>query len=264
MTSPTPTSPPDLGALLELAKSAATAAGARLLDAAEDRDRSYSHAIDHPREIKAAADVAAEACILAALAPAGLPLLSEESGYTAARHRREADYWFIVDPLDGTFNYAKGVGPCAVSIALWQGEQPVFGVIYNLQNRRLSWGGPALGAYEDGRRLSVSATPSEDRAVLCTGFPARLDLSSDAVMRSFWRLTTPYAKVRMLGSAAVSLLHVACGAADAYAEDDIMLWDVAAGIAMVEGAGGRVRRSPGSREYSLDVRAWNGVLAGPD
>lgn len=252
---------PELDALLELSKSVAARAGARLLDSLGQGDKGYVHSREHPREIKAVADTVLEKDILRALASAELPILSEESGHIPGQ--QQSNYWFIVDPLDGTFNFVKGLGPSAVSIALWEDQKPIFGVIYNLMERQLVWGGPGMGAYADGRGISVSDTSDRSRASICTGFPVRFDLTSDRAMQDFWRLIKPYAKVRMLGSAAASLLQVARGSADVYAEHDIMLWDVAAGLAIVEGAGGRSGLTRTDRTWCYDVFASNAVLNPP-
>ena len=250
----------ELVELLALSKAVATAAGDRLLAGRIPGARRYVHATEHAREIKAVADSVMEEQILQALAPTGLAILSEESGLMAGR-AGASGRWFIVDPLDGTFNFVKGLGPSAVSIAVWDGQQPLFGVIYSLADRQLSWGGRGLGAESNGEPIAVSETSSFDRASICTGFPVRFDLDGDAAMTDFWRTVRPFAKVRMLGSASVSLLHVARGSADMYAERNIMLWDVAAGLAIVEGAGGTIRCVPGSAEFSLDVHASNGRLS---
>ena len=95
--------------------------------------------------------------------------------------------------------------------------------------------------------------------MLCTGFPAASDFSSDAVA-SFVQAVQTFRKVRLLGSAALSLAWVACGRADAYAERDIRLWDVAAGLALVRAAGGAVSAEPGREALTRMVRATNGRL----
>jgi myo-inositol-1(or 4)-monophosphatase len=249
---------PDVNALLELAKSAATQAGTRLLDSMTQSDKNYMHCLDHPREIKAIADTMLDKDILQSLVSTGLAILSEESGYIPARE--DSNYWFIVDPLDGTFNFVKGLGPSAVSIALWEGDKPVFGVIYSVAERKLAWGGVGIGAFADGRRISVSDTSSRAKASICTGFPVRFDVANDSAMKDFWRAVRPYAKVRMLGSAAVSLLHVAAGSADAYSEQNIMLWDVAAGVAIVDGAGGGSRMEKADSNWCYRVFASNASL----
>lgn len=171
----------ELTELLELAKSIATSAGQRLVDGFTRDHRTYVHCHDHPKEIKAVADTVLERDILGGLAPTGLSILSEESGYIPAK--QTSTYWFIVDPLDGTFNFVKGLGPCAVSIALWDDQKPIFGVIYDLTERQLVWGGAGMGAYADGQRVSVSETSSQARASICTGFPARFDVARDHAAR---------------------------------------------------------------------------------
>lgn len=248
----------DLDTLLALAKSAATQAGTRLLNSMTAGDRNYVHSVDHPREIKAIADTMLDKDILEALASTGLAVLSEESGYIPAR--QESNYWFIVDPLDGTFNFVKRLGPCAVSIALWERDKPVFGVIFNLEERELAWGGAEMGAFAAGRRISVSDTCSPAEASICTGFPVRFDVENDMAMNNFLRVVKPYAKIRMLGSAAVSLLRVATGAADAYSEHNIMLWDVAAGLAIVDGAGGETMLEKADGNWCYRVFASNPSL----
>jgi myo-inositol-1(or 4)-monophosphatase len=252
---------PKINELLERSRSIAERAGLRLSGLNAEYKR-YVHDTDVVKEIKAVADKVLEQDILQALLPEGLPILTEESGEIPSQDG--SGYRFIVDPLDGTFNFVKGLGPSAVSIALWREDTPVFGVICCLPEQKMYWGGAGIGSFADGRRISVSATSSAALGSICTGFPVRFNMSSDAVMQAFWQTVKPYAKVRMIGAAAVSLVHVARGSADAYFENNIMLWDVAAGIAIVEGAGGKVRRRPGTVEHSLDVHATNGVLSVAD
>ena len=251
----------ETAALLALACQVARRAGERLLDTAGDGHKQYVHSTRHPREIKAAADTVLERDILEALRPTGITILSEESGLLPGAG--PSPLRFLVDPLDGTFNFVKGLGPSAVSIALWHGDTPVFGVIFNLLDRRLTSGGPGLGAVCDGRPIAVSATATPGEGAICTGFPVRFDLGSDEAARRFMATVRPFAKVRMIGSAAASLLLVATGAAEVYTEQAIMLWDVAAGIAIVEGAGGRVEMRPGTDPQSLDVFASNGRIPVP-
>jgi myo-inositol-1(or 4)-monophosphatase len=248
----------EVGALLDLAKSAAVRAGTQLLESVDAVDRSYVHSAKLPREVKAAADLALERDILGALADSQLAVLSEESGYIPSP--QPSNRWFIVDPLDGTFNFVKGLGPCAVSIALWEDQTPIFGVIYDLVGGQLAWGGAGMGAFIDGRPISISDTSTLAMASICTGFPVRFDIESDQSMRHFWHLVSPFAKVRMIGSAAVALLHVARGSADVYLEKSIMLWDVAAGIAIVQGAGGAAAYRRNEGEWSYDVIASNVTL----
>ena len=92
---------------------------------------------------------------------------------------------------------------------------------------------------------------------MCTGLPAHMDLNDNKLTANFWSPLLTFSKVRMIGSAAMSLVNVASGKADCYIEHEIMIWDVAAGIALVEGAGGKVIYSYGSRENSMNVIATN-------
>jgi myo-inositol-1(or 4)-monophosphatase len=231
----------ELDGLLQLVKGVTRTAGQRLLDGVRRDQTRYVHSHDNPKEVKAFADAILEEEILTALLPSGLAILSEESGYMPSH--RASTYRFIVDPLDGTFNFVKGLGPCAVSIALWDDRRPVFGAVYSLVDRQLAWGGGSLGAYLEEEPITTSDTTDVRLASLCTGFPVRFDVSREDAMRVFWRTVTPYGKVRMLGSA------------------DIMLWDVAAGLAIVEGAGGRFAMTPASAPWSYDVVAANAPLS---
>jgi myo-inositol-1(or 4)-monophosphatase len=246
---------PELHALMELTQSVARRAGRRLLETVSEVEKSYVHSREFPREIKSTADKVLEDDILRALRPTGLAILSEEAGYIPAREK--CKYWFIVDPLDGTYNFVKGLGPSAVSIAIWDDQTPIFGALYCLAESRLAWGGAGLGAYIDGRPISVSDTATRAQASICTGFPVRFDFGSEHARQQFWDRVRPYAKVRMLGSAAVSLLHVAKGSADLYSEQNIMLWDIAAGLAIVEGAGGGSVLKRADAAWSYDVSAAN-------
>jgi len=253
---------PELEELLELSKSIAAQAGQSLLSGLNQHHKNYFHSVDYPKEIKALADTVLEKDILQALTPQGLPILSEEAGFLLGQ--QESKYRFIVDPLDGTFNFVKGLGPCAISIALWQDQKPIFGVIYSLMEQQLFWGGVDIGAYCNGQEIRVSDTSKKAEASICTGFPVRFESENDIVMQSFYKKVRQYAKVRMLGSAAVSLVNIAKGAADVYSEQNIMVWDVAAGLAIVEGAGGSVQFKPGTIEHSLDVYASNRHLSESD
>jgi myo-inositol-1(or 4)-monophosphatase len=245
--------------LLEVSIRVARSAGEKLTTLTREQ-RTYTYSQSDAKEVKAVADRVLEEDILQSLTPIGLPILSEESGYLPASSESRADWWFIVDPLDGTYNFVKGLGPCAVSIALWHGTRPLFGVIYDVTERQVAWGGVDIGAFLDGSPIGVSDTADPRSACICTGLPARLDLTMEGTMYEFWRRVTPFGKVRMLGTAAVSLLQVAKGSADAYWESDIMLWDVAAGLSIVEGAGGRISVLEAGGSWRRTVFAANAAL----
>jgi len=208
------------------------------------------------KEVKSLADNLLEEKILKALEPTGFSILSEESGKTIGKST--SDYLFIIDPLDGTFNYIRGSGPSAISVAFWKNNEPVFGVICNLNTEEIFWGGKEFGSYCNDEKISVSEIGDSSEAVLFTGFPVRFSFSEAGV--SLFNSFNDFAKIRMIGSACISLVNIANGSGDLYFEKNIMLWDVAAGIAIVEGAGGRVSFQQQEERYCLNVIASNNNL----
>lgn len=248
----------DIASLLDLTKTIALNAGTRLINDLSIEHKNYVHSDEFPKEVKTLADIVLEEDILQSLSSIGIPILSEEAGYISGQ--TESKYWFIVDPLDGTFNFVKGLGPCAVSIAFWEEDKPIFGVIYDIYDQKLYWGGSNIGAFCNDKEISVSDTSSKESASICTGFPVRFNTENNDDMQKFLTLIKDYAKVRMLGTAAISLVNVAKGAADVYIEQSIMLWDVAAGLAILEGSGGCVHYEKASHDYSLNVFASNKPL----
>ncbi|MDO8788897.1 MAG: inositol monophosphatase family protein [Sulfuritalea sp.] len=222
--------------LLELAKSATRAAGQEFRTTKPASLRQVEASLLHGKEIKLAADRILDDILLKQLLPTGISLLSEESGLV--RQGVDKDLTWIIDPLDGTVNYLRGIGPSAISVALWRGGCPLFGVLYSLNADVLSWGGKGLGAWSHETPIQVSSIAHANQAVVATGVPARFQTDDDEKVSRFCKLITKFNKVRMIGSAASSLLLVAQGNADAYVEDQIMIWDVAAGLAILQGAGG--------------------------
>jgi myo-inositol-1(or 4)-monophosphatase len=242
--------------LIAVAKEAAGKATQALVSM-DDISLRYKYDDDFPREMKAEVDFKLEEIILDCLKPTGIPILSEESsGHSKFNYK--GLYW-LVDPLDGTVNFIRGIAPCAVSIALWLNNQPVFGVISEYPSLRLAWGGSLFGAFIDGEPIHVSVIENKSQAVLCTGFPSRLEFSKVSV-DSFLNMASSFGKVRMLGAASLSLLQVAKGSADAYLEEDIMIWDIAAGLAIIEGAGGNIKILPGRFQLSQKIIASNGLI----
>ena len=169
------------------------------------------------------------------------------------------EYNWIMDPLDGSFNYLRGIPIYCISLGLWKGLEPVLGVIYDLTQNDIYYGIIGENAYKNKKKISVSRVNISSDAVLCTGFPVNYSYSKDNVI-NFVNNVQNYKKIRLFGSAAMSLSFVACGRVDAYIEDDIMIWDVAAGIAIVKAAGGQVNFTNGRLNNSLIVRATNNFL----
>jgi myo-inositol-1(or 4)-monophosphatase len=122
----------------------------------------------------------------------------------------------------------------------------VLGAVFDFHRDEMFSGVVGEGAWCNEEQIFVSDTRIASRAVLTTGFPSFRDFDDDSLL-GFVRHVQRFKKVRLLGSAALSLAYVACGRADAYAEDDIMLWDVAAGLALVSAAGGAIELKPSAR-----------------
>jgi myo-inositol-1(or 4)-monophosphatase len=213
-----------------------------------------------PREMKSAADVILENVILDNLKDTGLSILSEEIGLIEGIHQKGL-HW-VVDPLDGTVNFMRRLSPCAVSIALCDGDKPLLGVVGEFPSKRISWGCYGMGAFSSDVPIHVSSIVDKKNAVICSGFPSRFEFTNENMD---WIMATlqPFAKVRMLGSASLSLTHVAMGSAEAYSERNIMFWDVAAGLAILEAAGGYYIASRGLCDYALNIFASNGLIEGP-
>jgi myo-inositol-1(or 4)-monophosphatase len=209
------------------------------------------------KDIKTAADRHAEKVIERVLQPLGFPMLAEED-----RKDASADHGvrWLIDPLDGTMNFARGFPLCAVSIALWQDEEPILGVVHDLFSSNVYAGVVGEGAWLDGRPIHVSGVSEFGQAILATGFSSGRDYGAES-LGNFVGKVQQFKKVRMLGSASLMLAQVAAGRFDVYEEEDIYLWDVAAGVALVAAAGGRARITPGSATHKRHVLAWNGALA---
>ena len=218
----------------------------------------YSYLKDNKREMKAKVDDIMNQVIFNQLEKIGIPILSEEGDFDVESNR--STYRFIVDPLDGTVNFVRGVGPSAISISLCDGNTPVFGVVGNVSSQEIFWGGKLFGSFIADKKISVSDVKILNESILCSGFPSRFNVNNKQKLSDYYAFMGQFGKVRMIGAASISLIYVAKGAAECYLEDDIMLWDVAAGLAIVEGAGGHVSYNKGNFENSLNVKASNGKI----
>jgi len=187
-------------------------------------------------------------------------VLAEESGATHTVERGSEWKW-IVDPLDGTTNYAHGYPCFCVSIAVERAGEVVVGVIYDPVRDETFAAERGEGATLNGRRIRVSDVDELNRAMLCTGFPYNVRESGDFA-RHFTNFIMTAQAVRRDGSAALDLAYVACGRFDGFWEEGLRPWDVAAGVLLVEEAGGRVSRYDGQPFdiYTPPILASNGLI----
>ncbi len=229
----------DIAAELALAEKAA-AEGGRVLRAMWRGPQTTLAESAH--DVKLQADRDAEAAIVAVLEDSPWPRLAEESGEHGEVGREDTPYW-VVDPLDGTVNFSRGIPFCSVSVALCVGDRPLLGVVNDFLHDEVFSGAPGHGAWRNGWPMHVSGLREPGRAMLGFGMPLNRDYDEAGVLE-FHQTLGRFRRGRQLGSAALLLAWVACGRMDAYLEDDIMFWDIAAGMALVEAAGGRVDVQP--------------------
>ncbi len=142
---------------------------------------------------------------------------------------------WVLDPIDGTNNFATGLAQCAISLALLRDGQPVYGVIYDTSRRVLLHGGPGIGMWDGERPRRVREQALGPKSVV--GFHSPHE--SGKYPGHGEALASRY-KLRALGSSALHLAYVAAGFFDGVVDHNVKLWDIAAGIAMIRGAGGDV------------------------
>jgi len=188
-------------------------------------------------------------------------ILAEEADASGVLHEGQSGLKWIIDPLDGTTNYAHGYPCFCVSIALERDGVVELGVIYDPTRDETFAAERGEGATLNGRRVRVSDVEDLNRAMLCTGFPYNVR-EMDDFARHFYNFIMHAQAVRRDGSAALDLAYVACGRFDGFWEEGLRPWDVAAGVLMVEEAGGRVSYYDGSpfNIYTPPILASNGLV----
>lgn len=186
--------------------------------------------------------------------------LSEESGSSAPV---SSEVHWIIDPLDGTVNFAHEIPFFSVSIAATREGQILSGVVYQPMTRELFIAEKGKGAYKNGKRMQVSKTKTLEEAVMATGFPYNVSENPLHCIDRFATLLKLGIPIRRLGSAALDLCYVGAGHFDAFWEVGLNPWDVAAGKLIAEEAGARVSDYHG-KEYPLfsssSLLATNGLL----
>jgi myo-inositol-1(or 4)-monophosphatase len=244
----------DLHKEIQIAKDAAKAAGKLLDENKKDLNQSiYSSDTD----IKLKADEEAENLIKSILSKrSNFPILAEESG--KSENELEETFW-VVDPLDGTANYTRDIPLCCVSIALMHNMQPFIGIVYDFNNNNLYEGSFDGEAKLNGSIIKVSDVNEPKEGILVTGLPNNTDYSDSALLKMVkdfqeWR------KVRMIGSAAIASCYIASAKADVYKEFGTYLWDVAAGAAIVNAAGGKAKITNFRDNYQVDVHFSNSKI----
>ena len=238
----------NLNELKDLAIGAAIKAGEFLNKSKSDEKAVYK---DVGRDIKLIIDQDTEKLIRSSLQTTNIPILGEEYGGVISEGR----YW-VIDPIDGTANYFRGLDECCVSIALMEDDEALIGVIFNFNNNQMFTAVKDHGAFLNNAKISVSDITSKNKASITTGFPASESIESSM---DFLEDLKGWKKVRMFGSAALSCAYVASGKCDYYAEKGVFLWDFAAGICLVKEAGGNITYSLIDKDR-YEVIASNGLI----
>jgi myo-inositol-1(or 4)-monophosphatase len=189
-------------------------------------------------------------------------ILAEESGASEEHPFAERNEWkWIIDPLDGTTNYAHGYPCFCVSIAVERAGVIEIGVVYDPMRDEMFAAERGQGAHLNERPVRVSVVDDLNGAMLCTGFPYNVRERPDFA-RHFTNFTMEAQAVRRDGAAALDLAFVACGRFDGFWEDGLKPWDTAAGVLLVGEAGGRCSNFSGAPLdiYTPKVLASNGLV----
>lgn len=243
--------------LLDAVVSIARDAGEIIKDHAnKPRDIYFKGRID----LVTATDIAVEEFLrekLAKLLP-GSSFLAEESSPDAEL----SENTWVIDPVDGTTNFAHGLPFVATSIGLWQNGEVSLGVINAPLINEYFTAVKGQGAYRNGSPLTVSSTTRLDHSLIATGFPYSMEDELPGLLRRMGRVLSSTRGLRRYGAAALDLAYVAAGHYDGFYERRLKPWDVAAGWLLVTEAGGKMTRTDGSA-FTLrahDVLATNGNI----
>ena len=233
---------------IEIAIKAAKSAGKYLL---QERKNLNLKIKSNPKDTKLIADVESEKLILDILSSESkYSVLAEEAGKSSDNL---GEIFWVVDPLDGTANYNRNIPICCVSIGLISNMKPLIGVIYDFNNDDLYVGDNINNSTSvNNIKIHVSDIQNKQDGVLITGLPFNTDYSDKALGKLISDMQT-WKKVRMIGSAAMASCYVASGKADLYQENGIYLWDILAGAAIVESAGGKAVIKNIKEDFQVDV-----------
>jgi myo-inositol-1(or 4)-monophosphatase len=185
-------------------------------------------------------------------------ILSEETGEI----KTDSEYKWIIDPIDGTVNFANGIPICCVSIGLEKDGEMILGAVYAPILNELYFAQKGFGASLNDKKISVTSKTELIKSCLVTGFPYTYLNSPNGPLEVFAKLVREGIPVRRLGSAAIDLCWVAAGRFDGFYEHKLNAWDSAAGYLIIEEAGGKVTDFEGNHysPYQPHILATNGLI----
>ena len=236
----------ELDTWLEIAKSAALDGGNYLL---ANQGKDLEVLLNEGRDIKLQLDTDTENLIKKTLrSKSSFSILGEETGLSGDL----GEFYWVIDPLDGTSNFLREIPISCVSIALMQNLNPILGVIYDFNHDDLYFGHQESRAFLNKREICVSNYSLKNESTLVTGIPAKQHYSDDEFKNMIDDFQN-WKKIRMIGSAAMASIYVAAGKAETYKENGIFLWDIAAGAAIVNAAGGVASITNIQADYRVDA-----------
>lgn len=171
-------------------------------------------------------------------------------------------YTWIIDPLDGTTNFIHGIPTYSISIALYEENQPVIGVVYEINRGEMFYTYKGAAAYLNHKEIRVTQATNLSQCLLATGFPYYQFDKQPQYIQLFTDIMQKCHGLRRIGSAAVDLAYVACGRFDAYFEYNLNAYDIAAGAYLVQQAGGQVMNFSGGTDFieKREILATNGLV----
>jgi myo-inositol-1(or 4)-monophosphatase len=186
-------------------------------------------------------------------------ILTEE---TEHKQNPEIEYRWVIDPLDGTTNYVHRFPFVCTSIALQKNDKTICGVVYNPILNELFYSEKGTGSFCNNKSIGVSDHKKMDKSILATGFPYNIENEERNNLNNFNEIIKKCRGIRRPGAAALDLCYVACGIFDGYWEMELFPWDTAAGILIVEEAGGKVTKFDSSQFsiYDREILATNGLV----
>ena len=200
-----------------------------------------------PADFVSAADLRAEQVLFEALSKArpGYSFLGEERGLVEGTDKTHT---WIVDPLDGTTNFLHAIPHFAINIALQREGVVVAAVTYNPITNELFWAEKGKGCFVNDKRLRVAGRKHLDESVLGTGIPFLGHGQHARFLKELHQISQRVAGVRRFGAASLDLAYVAAGRLDGFWERDLQAWDTAAGLLMINEAGGKVTNADGGED----------------
>lgn len=194
-----------------------------------------------------------------------LERLIPEAGFLTEEktiNREGKTYKWIIDPLDGTTNFIHGLPTYAISVALYEDENAVLGVVYELNRGEMFYSFKGGSAFLNKKEIQVSVNPDLKSSLLATGFPYYEFDKQPQYLQLLAEMMQKSHGLRRMGSAATDLIYVACGRFDAYFEYNLQPWDFAGGCFIVQQAGGEVKDFSGGNNFmqKREILATNGKL----